>query len=311
MSKETIKQKISPIKAQEKALFSFPYIHELSLQDPDFPKLLQEIPNPPVKLYYRGNISILNDKNLLSVVGSRKMTAYGKAACRSLLTIPCQQGIRLVSGMALGIDGEVHSIAIENKQPTVAVLANGLDDQSLHPKTHFALSRKILEYGGCLISEYSPGTPALKHNFYERNRIISGLSRATLLVEAQTRSGTMITARYALEQNRDVLAVPGRITDSYSSGTNQLISQGATPITNHIQLMEYFNLAAKPPMQLSLDLSGNERTILDILTIRPLTADGIAETSALPAHITLSTLTSLELKGFLEQSKGYYIICRN
>ncbi len=212
----------------------------LSLEDTAYPVLLTEISKPPATLYYRGNINLVTAPNLLAVVGSRKTSTSGIQACNALLTPIVTQNIIVVSGLAYGIDSLAHRIAVHAKQPTIAVLGSGLDDASIYPKENLGLAHEILQYGGLLISEYKPGTSPSAKQFPARNRIIAGICKATLVIQAAQRSGSLITARLALEGGREVFAVPGPITDASCEGTNMLIRDGATPALSSTDILSFF-----------------------------------------------------------------------
>lgn len=211
----------------------------VTLDDPHYPKLLKEIADPPLWLFYEGNLEVLNAESI-SIVGSRKHTAYAKEALNNLISKQLAKNVTIVSGLAYGIDKMAHQISLESSGKTVAVLAGGLD--KIYPSAHHGLAKEIVRKGGILISEYPPGSPALPYRFPIRNRIIAGLSRATLVVEAAIKSGTISTARSAVDYNRELFVVPGDITRSTSEGCNFLISQGAVPAISHITLDEYYNL---------------------------------------------------------------------
>lgn len=195
-----------------------------------YPPLLHHIHTPPRRLYVRGDVSLLSYPALIAVVGSRKANTYGYACCRQLLPPLIAANIILVSGLAYGIDAEVHRLSVVAHKPTIAVVGSGVDDASLYPQSHRSLAADILRYGGAIISEYPEGTPPLSTHFPARNRIIAGMTRATIVIQAATKSGSLITARLAVESNRDVYAVPGPINDPLSAGTNALILAGATPL---------------------------------------------------------------------------------
>ncbi len=216
-------------------------IHIIKLSDKQYPALLREINDPPSLLYARGNISLLNNHNLLAVVGSRKTGTYGKECINTLLPSICLSGVVIVSGLAYGVDSLAHTVAVDHKQPTIAVLGTGVDDKSIYPKNHLPLAKEILKYNGLLISEYKPGTSPQKYHFPKRNRIVAGISQATLIIQAAQKSGSLITARLAMEYNREVMAVPGNITDPLSYGTNDLIRDGATPILKPEDILSFFS----------------------------------------------------------------------
>ncbi len=184
----------------------------ITIYDESYPKLLKEIYDPPVILYYRGNLDCLN-KKCLAVVGTRKMTGYGKAVCEQFVKSLVAFHITIVSGLARGIDSKAHETAVFNQGQTVAVLGGGLN--KIYPPENISLAKSIIESLGALISEFPPDYPSLPGNFPSRNRIISGLSLGVLVVEAAEDSGSLITARFALEQGRDVFAIPGPVTSIY------------------------------------------------------------------------------------------------
>jgi DNA processing protein len=215
-------------------------IKVLSLGDTVYPPLLTETSKPPATLYYRGNINLLTEPDLLAVVGSRKTTESGIQACNALLPSLATQDIILVSGLAYGIDSLAHRISVQAKQPTIAVLGSGIDDASIYPKENIGLAHEILQYGGLIISEYKPGTSPSAKQFPARNRIIAGICKATLVIQAAQRSGSLITARLALEGGREVFAVPGPITDASCEGTNMLIRDGAQPALSSADILSFF-----------------------------------------------------------------------
>lgn len=217
-------------------------IELLKIEDPAYPSLLAQIHKPPAQLYYRGDSSLLNQPNMLGVVGSRKASEYGKEVCDNILSPLVKNNIIIVSGLAYGIDSYAHHISVRAKQPTIAVLGCGVDDASIYPKENVPLAHSILLAGGLLISEYKPGTPPSASQFPARNRIIAGLCTATLVIQAAKRSGSLITARLALEEGREVLAVPGPVTDPACEGTNMLIRDGAEPILTSADILHIFHL---------------------------------------------------------------------
>lgn len=209
-------------------------IKTIRLQDQDYPALLKEINNPPSLLYYVGNLP-KQDLFPLAIVGSRNCDNYGKNALFKILTPEIIDKTLIVSGLAEGIDTKAHQIA----KYTIAVLGTGVDEASCYPKSNQTLRRQIIEQGGMILSEYPPGTKACAQNFPKRNRLIAGLSKAVLVVQAKKRSGALITARLALENGRDVFAVPGSIFNDLSEGCHHLIAQGAFPISNSEDLKQY------------------------------------------------------------------------
>lgn len=278
----------------------------VAIGNPQYPPLLKEVYGPPQKLYVRGNVEILRQANLLAVVGSRRANLYGKQACETLLPPLVRAGVILVSGLAHGIDSLAHRACVNEKRPTIAVLGSGADDESMYPESNRKLAREILEYGGAIISEYPPGTSARPGRFPIRNRIIVGLCRAVLVVQAAKKSGSLITARLALESNRDVYAVPGPITNDVAAGVNQLIKEGATPVTEARDLLQIFGLtpAVSIDIQPSLILSGPQQKIMKKISEIPLHIDSLVDHTKLSPEEVALTLIQLELDGYIENIGG-------
>lgn len=205
----------------------------ISIYDIEYPNILKEIYDPPISLYCKGNQTILNRK-AIGIVGCRNATEYGKSATKYFAYHLAKQGINIVSGLAKGIDSYSHRGAIYAEGNTIAVVGNGLD--RVYPRENELLAKKIIEKGGTILSEYPLGTEPNKINFPARNRIISGISKGILIVEAKEKSGALITVDFALEQGRDVFVVPGNINSMYSVGTNRLIQQGAKLVTNYNEI---------------------------------------------------------------------------
>lgn len=279
-------------------------IQIIQQNDLAYPPLLKEIYSPPKKLYVRGSAEILRSPNLLGVVGSRRANLYGKQACELLLSPLVNAGVILVSGLAHGIDSLAHEACVIAKQPTIAVLGSGPDDESIYPSSNLKLAQAILENGGAIISEYPPGTSARPGRFPIRNRIIVGLCRALVVVQAAEKSGSLITARLALENNRDLLAVPGPITNALSAGVNQLIKDGASPVTQARDLLEAFGVA--PAMSLdvqpSLLLTTDQQKIVKHLSDEPLHIDVIVAKAQLAPELVSITLLELEMSGVIQNT---------
>lgn len=218
-------------------------IATISRTQTGYPALLRHIYRPPERLFYKGALPEA-DRPLVAIVGSRKPTAYGALVTETLARELAQVGIGVVSGLALGIDGIAHRATTAAGGYTLAVMARGLD--TTYPASHRQLEREMLETGGGIISEYRAGTPPLKQHFVARNRLISGVAQATLVTEAARKSGSLITARFALEQNRLVMAVPGATTSALSVGTNELIKAGAIPVTTRDDILDALGLTAPP-----------------------------------------------------------------
>jgi len=232
------RSKIDPEKEWEK--LKKEEVDIITYCDDNYPELLKHISFAPLLLYVKGKI-IPEDRFSFGIVGTRLATEYGKRVAFDISFKLAQVGLTIVSGLAYGIDACAHKAALEAGGRTIAVLANGLDEKSMFPKENLDLSRKIIE-NGALISEYPIGTEASKEKFPQRNRIISGLSKGILVAEAPLRSGSLITAKYALDQNRDVFAVPGDISSRMSYGTNWLIKKGAILVTRAQDILDELNI---------------------------------------------------------------------
>ena len=276
----------------------------------DFPPSLHEIPEPPKELYLQGTLPDPTQYYYLAVVGSRKYTSYGRDATERIIAGLASYPICIVSGLALGIDGIAHRAALDAGLLTLAVPGSGLSHTVLYPRAHVSLAREIVENGGALLSEYEPGLPAAPWTFPQRNRIMAGLCQAVLVIEAEEKSGTLITARLALDYNRNVFAVPGSIFSAPSKGTNKLLRQGATPITSAEDiLLELGFIEPKdmlPETQKTLDLTlytPEEQEILIILD-EPRNREEIFTMISLSPAQALTTLTVLEIKGIIRETKG-------
>ncbi len=212
-------------------------IKTVSLSEPDYPRLLKEITDPPHTLFYRGTLPT-SPRILLSIVGTRKYTAYGKETCENIVSELVKAGLQIVSGLALGIDGIAHQTTLDNQGITYAVLGGGIGDETIYPREHLKMAREIIDSGGALISEYPPGFLPTKYTFPERNRIVAGLSQGLLLIEAPERSGALITARLALDYNREVMAIPHSLTSETGQGNNNLLKLGARVITTSLDVIQ-------------------------------------------------------------------------
>ncbi len=269
----------------------------VTIFDKEYPKLLKEIYNPPFLLYYKGIISE-EDKFSLAVVGTRKPSIYGQEVTQYLVSQLSANKITIVSGLALGIDSLAHKTAIKEKGRTVAVLGNGLD--RIYPVSNKKLAERIINSFGAIFSEYPLGTPPLKHHFPYRNRIISGLSLGTLVIEAGRESGALITAKYALEQNREVFAVPGNIFHQTSQGTNNLIKLGAKAVTRASDILDELNLNQVSKFienKKIIPATKEEEIILKFLSKEPIHIDKLAQLSNLDIATVNSTLILMEMKG--------------
>jgi DNA processing protein len=275
----------------------------IARQDPRYPPLLAEIYDPPPVLYVQGVLDP-PDVPLLSIVGTRGATTYGKMAAERLAAGIAQAGVTVVSGLAYGIDAAAHRGALEGGGRTIAVLGSGLD--RVYPSQHARLAQQIAQHGA-VITEFPLGTKPDARNFPQRNRVVAGIAFGTLVVEAGERSGASITAAFAAEQGRDVMAVPGSIYSPASVGTNRLIRDGAIPITRVEDiLLELEPQRGMRPMAAEriVPADETERALLDVLGHEPLHIDEIARLASLPMSIVSSGLAIMEIKGLARQTSG-------
>lgn len=284
----------------------------LTLEARDFPLLLSAIPDPPARLYYRGDISILNAPRTVAFVGSRKCTDYGRSVVRDALPTLVAVDSVSVSGLAIGIDGIVHQETLNAGGRTIAVLGSSVDAHEVYPRRHQQLSEDIISHGGLLLSEFEPGSPTYPGNFPQRNRIIAALAQATVIVQAAHGSGSLITAGLALEYNREVFAVPGSIYTEQAGGTNWLISEGARPFLSAEQFCAAMHWSPKPTTQATLPLySPDEQHIVHALTHEPLTMNQLSAIVQLPLPYIMQLLTQLQIhKTVIRQSNGSFRITR-
>ncbi len=269
----------------------------------NYPDILINIPDPPVVLFYRGNLEGFLTMPAIAVIGSRRCTAYGRKVARTLAREFVRSGVAVVSGLARGIDGEAHRGVVEAGGVTMAVLGNGLD--SCYPPEHDRLSENILEKG-VLLSEYPPGTEPARYRFPERNRLISGFSRGVVVVEAGRKSGTMITVNTALDQGRDVFAVPGEVTRALSMGTNMLLRDGAGVVITANDVLEPLGLArdAESARDTYEPQNDTARAILEHLSIETLHFNQLLRLAGVGTAVLQSELLSLEMAGVVMQHPG-------
>jgi len=299
-------------------------IEFITTDDAAYPSLLKEIAAAPPFLYYRGVMSAAAT-GPLAVVGSRRHSAYADKVIGELLPLLADYGIEIISGLALGVDTLAHRAALASGARTLAILGSGLNN--IYPRDNAGLAAEIIAAGGALISEFPPDMPPYKTNFPRRNRLISGLSQATLVVEAGAKSGALITAAYALEQNREVLAVPGPIFSEFSAGPNRLIQDGAAAVTSAADILRVFDIeipladaGRKTPRNKTPKgrngaagawANAAEKTIYELIQraaerSENITADEIAVTSELDTAIINSTLSILEIREMIiKDGPGY------
>lgn len=284
----------------------------LTLNDKDYPKLLKEIADPPPVLYVKTSLSLnyLFSKKALAVVGTRRISSYGRIITQKITGELVHRGIVIISGLARGVDICAHQETIESGGLTIAVLGSGIDE--IYPAENIRIAQEITKHGA-LISEFPLGMRAFPGNFPIRNRIISGLALGVVVTEAAEKSGTMITASYAADQGREVFAIPGPITSLLSAGTSALLKKGAKLVTGISDILEEIpSLQGINPCTANLNnlgmqginpcITGEEKKILDILARGPLALDELVRISQLPAGTVLSLVTLMELKGILKKS---------
>ena len=276
-----------------------------------YPSYLREIDGAPPLVYVHGSLEDI-DRWAVAVVGTRRLTSYGRQVTQELVTGLVLNGVTIVSGLARGIDAIAHKTALDHGGRTIAVLGSGPD--CIYPPENRSLARQIVNGRGAVITEYGLGIQPEAKNFPPRNRIISGLSLGVIVVEAGDRSGAGITARFALEQGRDVFAVPGNINSRASIGTNRLIQQGAKLVTGVDDVLEELNLAMvleHSAVQLALPETEDEVAILDYLSAQPVHVDDLSRSTGLSSSVVSSTLTLMELKGMVRQVGGMnYVMAR-
>ncbi|MFA5188436.1 MAG: DNA-processing protein DprA [Patescibacteria group bacterium] len=282
-------------------------IEVITVQDENYPRLLKEIFNPPALLYIKGDSQNLNNKFNLAVVGTRKISNYGKQITPELVKPLVQNGFTITSGLALGVDALAHHSAVEARGKTIAVLGSGLDQKSIYPSSNRYLAQGIIDNDGTIISEFPIGMLPLKHNFPTRNRIIAGLSLGTLVIEAAETSGALITAFLALEQNREVFAVPGSLFNRNSIGTHKLIQKGAKLITSYQDILDELNLQEVKNFvanQKVLPETNEEKIIIQTLNHEPVHIDEIIKKSNLPVSLVTGCLSLMEMKGLIKNLGG-------
>jgi len=282
----------------------------ITVSSGNLPLPLREIPNPPSQLFVLGNQECLNTSDLkVAIVGTRRATSAGLAIARRLAQDLARAGVVVVSGLALGIDQAAHRGCLDGGGRTIAVLANGLD--KIYPHQHRSLAEDIIKTGGAIISEYKIGTPSFPSQFLERNRIVSGLCRGVIVVEAPFGSGALNTAAHTLKQNREIFVVPGAVTSQNYAGSHKLIRQGATLVTCAKDIFDCFNISSAKTIQTALPMLGQEqKKIFKTLqsAAQPLTADKLVELTKINAPILNQNLTTLLIEGFVKESNGKYFV---
>lgn len=295
-------KKVEQILNQEK-------IHCLTKSDSHYPTLLKEIFDPPLCLFVRGDLSKINLP--IAVVGPRKFSLYGKQITEDLTSQLVKNNISIISGLATGIDSIAHQTALNYGGHTVAVLGGGVNKNHVQPSAQKKLAENIINSGGALVSEYPPGTVPNKFTFPKRNRIIAGISIGTLVIEAGEGSGSLITAQCALDSGREVLTIPQNITSQTSAGSNNLLKTGATLVTSITDITELLNLQKIPHYVKNKEIITNlpsERALLEHLSAQPAHIDELAKKSNISSSDTSSTLTIMEMKGYIKNVGGMMYI---
>ena len=295
---------ISPNKEMEK--LEKEGIKIITVNDDElYPNLLKEIPSAPAILYYKGQLQ--KDEIAIGIVGSRKVSTYGMQVATKLSRDLAQNNISVISGMALGVDGVAHRECLKLGKRTIAVLGSGIDEKSIYPASNRQIAKDIIT-NGAIISEYPIGTPPLKQHFPARNRIISGLSLGVLVIEAAQSSGALITAKFALEQNREVFAIPGSIFSATSAGTNNLIRLGAKLVTKVEDITEELNLNSLQNFQQAKKIipdNDEEALILKNLSPdHPIHIDQLAKITKMNVTALSGILTLMEIKGKVKNIGG-------
>ena len=278
-------------------------INILTWEDEAYPQRLKEIEQPPPVLYVRGEY-LPDDLFAVAIVGTRRVTPYGRQITEELAAYLAGNGITVVSGLARGVDAIAHQTALKAGGRTIGILGSGVD--KIYPPEHRQLAERMAE-SGAIISDYAPGTPPDASNFPPRNRIISGLSLAVVVIEAGETSGALITAEFAAEQGREVFAVPGSILAPQSKGTNKLIQQGALPLLSINDLMQALDLSRMDDHKAARKIIPSDETearLMNVLGLQPLHVDEIRSQTELPIEKVSATLALMELKGMVRQVGG-------
>lgn len=278
-----------------------------TINDDIYPEYLKEIPNPPEKIYYLGDINILKNERVISIVGTRSVSSYGKLCCEKIVKKLVKEDVTIVSGFALGVDSIAHEISLNNKGKTIAVIASGID--VVYPSTNLSLWKKMEKYG-LILTEYEPKTKPYRQNFPRRNRIIAGLSRGTIVIESKKKGGSLITADLALDFNRDVYAVAGDIFSENSIGCNNLIRDSrAKLLSSADEILEEYNWNNKEEKNLKIEdekyknLGINKAKILNAL-IGEKSLDSLINETKIDLTTMLSEIMELEIMGRVKSIAG-------
>ena len=275
----------------------------ISVLDKKYPKVLKKLESPPIGLFIKGNGELLSEKLLIGVVGTRKITSYGRTATENIVSGLVENGVVIVSGLALGVDGTAHRTAVAKKGKTIAVLACGVD--CCRPSEHYSLYQDILKNDGLILSEYPLSLSPQKGTFLARNRIIAALSDGVLVTEAASDSGSLVTAEWGLKLNKKIFAVPGPITSRMSDGSLKLLKQGAKLVTDGNDVLKEFNISGIKGEILKLkNLTSAEGKIIEYLQNEPMSIDEISKKISLPISKLFTIISRLELNGMVINDAG-------
>ena len=281
-------------------------MNKVYISDKNYPELLKKISNPPSELYFNGNLN-QKEKYPLAVVGTRKISDYGRQITEYFVKVLAQAGVTIISGLALGVDGLAHKTALQANGKTIAVLGSGLNN--IYPTTHKKLAQDIIDSGGAVVTEYEPDVNPSKITFPARNRIISGLSLGVLVIEAPQKSGALITAIQAIKQDRKVFVIPARIYDKNSVGSNDLLKKGAQAVMSPEDILKSLGIKSSFIKKKRINnLSPQENQLLGFLDKEAISIDDLVEKSNLPAHKIVALLTEMEIKGVIKSlGAGKYV----
>lgn len=297
------REKINPDKVMDEILRR--NISFLTFDDPDYPDMLKNISDPPMILYVKGDLARCNLEKTLAVVGSRKASTASKDILTKIITELKNTDVCIVSGLASGIDTTAHQAALSNNLKTIGVIASGFD--FVYPSANRELYKRIEEGAGAIVTEFFPTFEPLQFRFPQRNRIVSGLSYGTLVAEAALKSGALITANLCLEQGRELMCIPGLVSNPNTAGIYKLLKQGAAMVTSAEDILSSLNWEIKPNEQLKIDFSqfsDAEKKILSAIEIEPKSFDLISNETGVNAGEILVSLTNLELNGIIKQIEG-------
>ena len=272
----------------------------IGLLDDEYPDLLRTIYDPPLFLFYRGNINLLQNKDILTIVGSRTLTTYHKASTEKLIANFTDTNLCIASGLALGIDSVSHQAALDNDLPTIAVLGSGLDESVIYPQTNIKLAKDIIKKDGLLLSEYPMLSQPRLHHFPRRNRILAGLSPATVVISGALKSGTLITAQVAIDEGRDVYALPGNVNLKLSSGPNSLIANGAQILSSSDQIFETYNIKKLKRKNKIIFKNKDHAKIYSLLQTEPMNLEQLAKQLQVSLPSINIFISELEIRGLVK-----------